>query len=96
MGPGTRRAAGKAATRERVLAAAREVFAAGYEQATIRDIAKAAGRSTGAVFSSWPDKAALYCEVFGHPPLTPEQGRELLLVLKGEAVRPKWLLEMAA
>jgi AcrR family transcriptional regulator len=60
----TRRAAAKQKTREKVLAAARELFVAhGYEAATIRDIAKAAGMSTGAVFASFNDKAELFDEI---------------------------------
>lgn len=75
---GNRRKVQKAATREKVLSAARVVFAGGYEQATIRGIAAAAGVSTGAIFASFTDKAALYREVFGHPPITPETGLALL------------------
>ena len=50
----TRRALAKQQTRAKVLAAARELFGAqGYEGATIRDIAAAAGMSTGAVFANF-------------------------------------------
>lgn len=65
--PLNRRQAAKARTRERVMAAARELFMAqGYEGATIRDIARHAGMSTGAVFASFSDKADLFEAVFGH------------------------------
>lgn len=57
----TRRAIAKQQTREKVLQAAREMFIErGYEGATIRDIARAAGMSTGAVFASFADKPELF------------------------------------
>jgi AcrR family transcriptional regulator len=60
----TRRALAKQRTRERVLAAARRLFSErGYDGATIRDIAQAAGMSTGAVFASFADKSELFDEI---------------------------------
>jgi AcrR family transcriptional regulator len=54
----------KQRTREKILAAAKALFAErGYEAATIRDIAKAAGMSTGAVFASFTDKSDLFTEI---------------------------------
>lgn len=74
-----RRAQAKARTQQRVLAAARTLFDRdGYATATIRAIAKEAGMSTGAVFANYEDKADLYRAVYGHDPITPEQGRRLL------------------
>ena len=62
--PMTRRALAKQLTRAKLLEAAREMFATrGYEAATVRDIAAAAGLSTGAVFASFADKADLFNEV---------------------------------
>ena len=56
-----RRQAAKVRTRQKVLDAARALFAErGYEPATIRDIAKGAGMSTGAVFANFQDKAELF------------------------------------
>lgn len=56
-----RRQAAKVRTRQKVLDAARSLFAQrGYEPATIRDIARGAGMSTGAVFASFQDKAELF------------------------------------
>ncbi|HRO33831.1 MAG TPA: TetR/AcrR family transcriptional regulator [Brevundimonas sp.] len=56
-----RRQAAKIRTRGKVLDAARALFAErGYDAATIRDIAKAAGMSTGAVFANFQDKAELF------------------------------------
>ena len=60
----TRRALAKQQTRAKVLAAARRLFSEhGYEGATIRDIAQAAGMSTGAVFASFSDKSELFDEI---------------------------------
>lgn len=60
----TRRALAKQQTREKVLQAARQLFTErGYEGATIRDIAKAAGMSTGAVFASFADKSELFGDI---------------------------------
>lgn len=56
-----RRQAAKQRTRQKVLEAARGLFAErGYDPATIRDIARAAGMSTGAVFANFQDKAELF------------------------------------
>ena len=60
----TRRALAKQQTRLKVLAAARKLFSEeGYEGATIRDIAAAAGMSTGAVFANFTDKSDLFREI---------------------------------
>ena len=60
----TRRALAKQQTRLKVLAAARKLFSEeGYEGATIRDIAAAAGMSTGAVFANFSDKSDLFREI---------------------------------
>src|SRR5580698_9408033 len=58
------RALAKQRTREKIVSAAKMLFAErGYEGATIRDIAKAAGMSTGAVFASFTDKSDLFTEI---------------------------------
>ena len=60
-----RRQAAKIRTRQKVLDAARTLFAErGYDAATIRDIAKGADMSTGAVFANFQDKAELFECVF--------------------------------
>lgn len=60
----TRRALAKQQTRMKVLAAARRLFSEhAYEGATIRDIAAAAGMSTGAVFANFSDKSDLFREI---------------------------------
>ena len=54
----------KQATRERVLAAARELFEeVGYDAATIRAVALKAGVSVGSVFTSFAGKAELLSQV---------------------------------
>lgn len=79
----TKRTLAKAATRQRVVEAARLLFeAGGYEAATIRTIASVAGMSTGAVFASFTGKEALYAEIYGFPPVTPEAGLALAKALK--------------
>ncbi|MDR3509980.1 MAG: TetR family transcriptional regulator [Caulobacteraceae bacterium] len=95
--PMTRRALAKQRTRERLLDAARRLFAErGYEAATVRDIANAADLSTGAVFASFSDKADLFNEVIiaDYQTLSEQmagldvQGlpaREALLILLGSA-----------
>jgi AcrR family transcriptional regulator len=60
----TGRALAKQRTREKILESARQLFnERGYEGATVRDIARAAGMSTGAVFASFADKAELFDEI---------------------------------
>jgi AcrR family transcriptional regulator len=60
----TRRAIAKEQTAQKVLAAAEALFVEeGFEAATIREIAKRAGMSTGAVFASYEDKAHLLAAV---------------------------------
>ena len=60
----TQRALAKQRTREKILASAKNLFTEkGYEGATIRDIAAAAGMSTGAVFASFTDKSDLFNEI---------------------------------
>lgn len=95
----TRRALAKQQTREKVLQAAREMFIErGYEGATIRDIAGAAGMSTGAVFASFTDKPELFDAILAEDftaLLDPMQDaartapsvREALVALSGVAYR---------
>jgi AcrR family transcriptional regulator len=50
----------KAETRQRILEAARQLFAAsGYEASTTRDIADAAGIANGTLFNYFPNKEAI-------------------------------------
>lgn len=82
LGPDCARKKAKAATRQKIVEAARLLFeAGGYEAATIRTIASVAGMSTGAVFASFTGKEALYREIYGHGPITPEVGQKLLTAL---------------
>lgn len=83
----------KRETREKLLSTARAVFETlGYEAATIRDIANTADFSTGAIFANWNGKADLYREVYGHDPITPEQGRKLVTELTALGIEPARLL----
>lgn len=62
--PLTRRAMAKLRTRQALLEAGKQLFTErGYEQATVRDIARAAGMSTGAVFANFTDKSDLFGEI---------------------------------
>lgn len=74
----------KARTRERLIEAGRRLFdQRGYIDATIRDIAREAGLSTGAIFGVFPDgKPALYQAIMGHPVITPEEGRKAMVILR--------------
>ncbi len=73
----------KAATAQKILQAAHALFEdVGFEAATIRDIAAKAAMSTGAVFANYEDKVDLYRTIYGHPPISPEAGRELLASLR--------------
>jgi AcrR family transcriptional regulator len=66
IGPDTTRAKAKVATREKILAAAREAFHhRGYDAVTIRGLAQDIGMSTGAVFASFADKETLFEEATG-------------------------------
>lgn len=87
----------KAATRDKVVLAARVLFQAhGYAGTNLREIAKAAGVSTGAIFGNFADKDELYRAVFGHDPYTAEQGRKLASALVGLGVDPVLILAAAA
>jgi AcrR family transcriptional regulator len=56
---------GKAATQERILAAATELFLEnGYEKTTVAQVAKSAGVSRATVFWHFSDKAGLFREAF--------------------------------
>jgi AcrR family transcriptional regulator len=86
--PPTRRALAKLQTRNKVLAAARKLFSEnGYEGATIRDIAAAAGMSTGAVFANFSDKSDLFREIM----LTDVQA--LLVQMREAAAKAKTVEE---
>jgi AcrR family transcriptional regulator len=55
----------RAATRERVVTAARELIArGGYQEARVAAVAARAGVATGTVYRHFPSKAELFAEVF--------------------------------
>lgn len=87
-----RREQAKARTRQAVLDAAKALFdEVGYEAATIRAIAKRMKMSTGAVFANFEDKAEVYRAIYGHLPLSPEEGRRLFEVAQGFALNRAWI-----
>ena len=58
--------AAEPSTRERLIAAAIEVFAEqGYESARLQDIARAAGLTTGAIYANYRGKAELLFDAIG-------------------------------
>ena len=62
--PLTRRALAKLKTRQSLLTAGKHLFSErGYDASTVRDIAAAAGMSTGAVFANFADKSDLFSEI---------------------------------
>ena len=64
----------KDATAAKMTATARELFQQrGYSNVTIRDVAKAAGMSTGAVFSTFTDKDDMFLKSMGRA--APNQSR---------------------
>jgi AcrR family transcriptional regulator len=57
----------KAATRQRLLAAAESVFARrGFHAAAVDEIAREAGATTGALYANFAGKEALFLELFDH------------------------------
>ena len=65
--PTERTEARKAAVRERIVGAARELIAhGGYAEASVAAVAKRAGVATGTVYRYFPSKAELFAEVFRH------------------------------
>lgn len=82
-----RRQLAKAATREKLIVAARAIWAepGSYEAATIRVIAKAAGMSTGAIFSNFAGKEDLWREAMGYEP--PVDSADVRIALLQAATR---------
>lgn len=80
-----RRVLAKARTRAKVIASAAALWAepGTYESVGIREIAKGAGMSTGAVFANFDSKADLWREVMGYEP--PVDGPEVRALLREAA-----------
>jgi AcrR family transcriptional regulator len=87
-------------TRERLIAAAIEVFLAdGYERARVHDVARAAGMTTGAIYANYRGKADLLFDAIADRTDTELDGllegaaghetRELLGVLGDRLVQPR-------
>lgn len=75
----------KAATRAKLIAAARKLWAepATYERMGIREISTEAGMSTGVVFANWKSKADLWRDAMGYEP--PVDCAEVRAVLQSSA-----------
>jgi AcrR family transcriptional regulator len=79
----TPRQAAKLSTRQKIIDTARSAFEmVGYEATTMRLIAKSMGMSTGAVFANFTGKAEIYRAIYGHEPVSPEIGAQLMRAAK--------------
>lgn len=80
----------KAATRLKLITAARILWAApgSYASVTIRMIAAAAGLSTGSIFANWSGKEDLWREAMGYEP--PVDSLDVRAVLKANAAAERW------
>ena len=95
--PITRRGLAKLRTREALLNAAKALFTEhGYEDATVRDIARAAGMSTGAVFANFRDKADLFHRVLAQDAAVLAETMRQVAALRDEGVRETLLTVLAA
>ena len=95
--PITRRGLAKLRTREALLAAAKKLITErGYEEATVRDIAKAAGMSTGAVFANFADKADLFRQVLAEDARVLAETMRQVAGLREGGVRETLLTVLAA
>ena len=95
--PMTRRGLAKLRTREALLAAGKRLFTErGYEEATVRDIARAAGMSTGAVFANFTDKADLFQQVLSQDAWTLAETMRQVASLRDGCVRETLLTVLAA
>lgn len=84
-----KRVLAKARTTTRVIEAARFAFTnTGYFVSGVRDIARRAGMSTGAIFATAPDKESLWVLAMGGPPPSLFLAEEVALI---EAQRPDWV-----
>lgn len=84
--PLNKRDLAKRATQARAIEAARRLWAepGSYNENGIREIAKAMGNSTGAVFASFTDKADLWWSAFGcAPPVDSVDTRNGLAAIYG-------------
>lgn len=81
----------RASTRDRLVAAALQVFVEqGYEGARVHDIARAAGLTTGAIYANYRDKAALLFDA-----MTSQAGAEVdALLARAAGLDARELLEV--
>ncbi len=95
--PMTRRGLAKLRTRETLLGAAKRLITErGYEDATVRDIAKAAGLSTGAVFANFTDKSDLFHQVLSEDARVLAETMRQVAALREVGVRESLLTILAS
>jgi AcrR family transcriptional regulator len=83
-----RRQQAKARTRQKLVETARRLFlAGGYFDTTMRDIARAMGMSTGAIFAQVDTKEALWRLAIGGPAPSTQLAEQVALL---EAEHPDW------
>lgn len=82
----TKRAVAHAENRAHILRIATGLFQKyGYEDVAMREIARVAKTSTGAIFGNWLGKRDLYREAIGRYPFDNEDGGKLLAALERHA-----------
>lgn len=94
-----KRQAAKLATRAKLIAAARKLWAepGTYEAVGIREIAAEMGMSTGAVFANVASKADLWRLAMGYePPVDGPEVRKLLRAAAGRAARDAFVAQREA
>ncbi len=95
--PLTRRALAKLRTRKALLAAGKRLFTErGYAEATVRDIARAAGMSTGAVFANFTDKSDLFGEILANDNEALSETMRQIADIQKRSVREALLVVLAA
>lgn len=83
------RQAAKVRTAAQVAQAARALFIEnGYDATTMRDIAKACGKSTGAIFANYTDKQELFVATMGRKPVAEAQGHQAMILLRALVSAP--------
>jgi AcrR family transcriptional regulator len=86
MRPDSPRALAAQRTQATILMVARDLFVKhGYEDVTIRQVARGAGVSTGAIMKHWPTKDDLFLAAMGRRPVSEALGAAALARLRALA-----------
>jgi hypothetical protein len=86
MKPDSPRALAAQRTQATIIMVARDLFVKhGYEDVTIRQVAKGAGFSTGALMRQWPTKDDLFLAAMGRRPVSEAEGAAALARLRALA-----------